>query len=111
MTERNMGRAVGVLILAGMIGITCAFLVPKSPKVDSAVAVPAPTVVAPWIPPEPEEEILEPIVIQAAHLPCEGLSSEASLKCVLKSPLDLDAFSEITLAKADLAALRERLLS
>lgn len=107
MTERGIGRAIGALILAMMIGITCAFLVPKGPK--PAPAAPVTTVVAaplPPIPPEPEPIIITP-ELPHSNL-CEGLNEKATLACVLRGP-DLDSYSETVLEKADSAAYAERL--
>ena len=108
-----MGRAIGALILAGMVGITCAFLVPKGPRVVPAVPSTAGEEASPNPVDEPWEPlpVLRPIFIEdeQPEPPCEGLSDVGSLACVLASPLDLDSFSDGTLRKADRAALRERL--
>lgn len=107
MTELGLGRAIGALILAMMIGITCALLVPKGPR--PVPAVPMTTVASaplPPIPPEPEPIIITP---EPPHPTlCEGLGEKATLACVLRGP-DLDSYSDDVLEKADSAAYAERL--
>lgn len=96
---------IGITVFGLAVGITfCARLTFKSKPV--VVAQPSPP---PAIPPEPEVPAVVYSEPEEAPKPCTDLSDSASLACVLRSPLDLDGFSDATLSRAERAALKDRL--
>lgn len=105
----RVGWVLMALVVMAIVGATSYVCRPRP------VPVPPPTTLSPHPEPTPEptpDPAPTPGPVVTVR-PCEGLREDASLRCVLDSPVDSAAwsllpFSERTLRKAEAAARRLR---
>ena len=111
MKRRDQVLAYAVLLLA-LVAVTYAVCRPRGPG-GSTVHVTVSQVPEPVETPAPEPPPDVVVEDEQPEPPCEGLGEDASLRCVLDTPVDavhwsLEPFSAATLDRAERAARRQR---